>query len=119
MKIKHMLKYYISIILLFSFNLSLFPQTENDSISFKNKFGLRVGVDLGKILNSAFSDDYEGIEINADLRILKYIYISSEVGTEKKIITNDYLNTESKGNYLKVGGDYNMYNNWLEMSLKK
>ena len=115
MKIKHMLKYYISIILLFSFNLSLFSQTENDSISFKNKFGLRVGVDLGKILNSAFSDDYEGIEINADLRILKYIYISSEVGTEKKIITNDYLNTESKGNYLKVGGDYNMYNNWLGM----
>ena len=105
MKIKHMLKYYISIILLFSFNLSLFSQTENDSISFKNKFGIRVGTDLSKILNSAFNEDYEGIEINADFRILKNIYISSEVGTEKKITTNDYLNTESKGNYLKAGGD--------------
>ena len=115
MKIKHMLKYYISIILLFNFNLSLFSQTENDSISFKNKFGLRIGTDLSKILNSAFNDDYEGIEINADFRILKNIYISSEVGTEKKITTNDYLNTESKGNYLKAGGDYNMYNNWLGM----
>ena len=115
MKIKHMLKYYISIILLFSFNLSLFSQTENDSISFKNKFGIRVGTDLSKILNSAFNEDYEGIEINADFRILKNIYISSEVGTEKKITTNDYLNTESKGNYLKAGGDYNMYNNWLGM----
>ena len=58
MKIKHMLKYYISIILLFSFNLSLFSQTENDSISFKNKFGIRVGTDLSKILNSAFNEDY-------------------------------------------------------------
>ena len=115
MKIKHMLKYYISIILLFHSYISLFSQTKTDSISFKNKFGLRVGVDLGKILNSAFNDDYDGIEINADLRILKNIYVSSEIGTEKKIITNDYLSTESKGNYLKAGGDYNMYANWLGM----
>jgi len=110
-----MLKYYISIIFLFHSYISLFSQTKTDSISFKNKFGLRVGVDLGKILNSAFNDDYDGIEINADLRILKNIYVSSEIGTEKKIITNDYLSTESKGNYLKAGGDYNMYANWLGM----
>ena len=115
MKIKHMLKYYISIIFLFNSYILSFSQTETDSISFKNKFGIRVGVDLSKILNSAFSDDYEGIEINADLRILKNVYISSEIGTEKKIITNDYLSTESKGNYLKAGGDYNMYTNWLGM----
>ena len=115
MKIKRMLKYYISIILLFNAHILSFSQTETDSISFKNKFGIRVGVDLGKILNSVFSDDYEGIEINADLRILKNVYISSEIGTEKKIVTNDYLSTESKGNYLKAGGDYNMYTNWLGM----
>ena len=115
MKIKHMLKYYISIIFLFNSYILSFSQTETDSISFKNKFGIRVGVDLSKILNSAFSDDYEGIEINADLIILKNVYISSEIGTEKKIITNDYLSTESKGNYLKAGGDYNMYTNWLGM----
>ena len=115
MKIKHMLKYYISIIFLFNSYILSFSQTETDSISFKNKFGIRVGVDLSKILNSAFSDDYEGIEINADLRILKNVYISSGIGTEKRIITNDYLSTESKGNYLKAGGDYNMYTNWLGM----
>jgi len=110
-----MLKYYISIILAFNFFISSFSQTETDSISIKNKFGLRAGVDLSKILNSAFNDDYEGFEINADLRILKNIYISAEIGTEKKIISNDYLNTEAKGNYLKAGGDYNMYTNWLGM----
>lgn len=115
MKINHMLKYYISIILAFNFFISSFSQTETDSISIKNKFGLRAGVDLSKILNSAFNDDYEGFEINADLRILKNIYISAEIGTEKKIISNDYLNTEAKGNYLKAGGDYNMYTNWLGM----
>ena len=115
MKINHMLKYYISIILVFNFFINSFSQIETDSISIKNKFGLRAGVDLSKILNSAFNDDYEGFEINADLRILKNIYISAEIGTEKKIISNDYLNTEAKGNYLKAGGDYNMYTNWLGM----
>ncbi|MAV00352.1 MAG: hypothetical protein CMC37_02065 [Flavobacteriaceae bacterium] len=115
MKINHMLKYYISIILAFNFFINSFSQTEADSISIKNKFGLRAGVDLSKLLNSAFNDDYEGFEVSADLRILKNIYISAEIGTEKKIISNDYLNTEAKGNYLKAGGDYNMYTNWLGM----
>ena len=115
MKINHMLKYYISIILVFNFFINSFSQIETDSISIKNKFGLRAGVDLSKILNSAFNDDYEGFEINADLRILKNIYISAEIGTEKKSRSNDYLNTEAKGNYLKAGGDYNMYTNWLGM----
>tara|TARA_B100001113_G_scaffold85383_1_gene68012 strand:+ start:3053 stop:3742 length:690 start_codon:yes stop_codon:yes gene_type:complete len=110
-----MLKYYISIILVFNFFINSFSQIETDSISIKNKFGLRAGVDLSKLLNSAFNDDYEGFEVNADLRILKNIYISAEIGTEKKIISNDYLNTEAKGNYLKAGGDYNMYTNWLGM----
>lgn len=110
-----MLKYYISIILAFNFFINSFSQTETDSISIKNKFGLRAGVDLSKLLNSAFNDDYEGFEVSADLRILKNIYISAEIGTEKKIISNDYLNTEAKGNYLKAGGDYNMYTNWLGM----
>ena len=110
-----MLKYYISIILAFNFFIYSFSQTEADSISIKNKFGLRAGVDLSKLLNSAFNDDYEGFEVSADLRILKNIYISAEIGTEKKIISNDYLNTEAKGNYLKAGGDYNMYTNWLGM----
>jgi len=110
-----MLKYYISIILVFNFFINSFSQIETDSISIKNKFGLRAGVDLSKLLNSAFNDDYEGFEVNADLRILKNIYISAEIGTEKKIIFNDYLNTEAKGNYLKAGGDYNMYTNWLGM----
>ena len=110
-----MLKYYISIILAFNFFINSFSQTEADSINIKNKFGLRAGVDLSKLLNSAFNDDYEGFEVNADLRILKNIYISAEIGTEKKIISNDYLNTEAKGNYLKAGGDYNMYTNWLGM----
>jgi len=115
MKINRMLKYYISIILVFNFFINSFSQIETDSISIKNKFGLRAGVDLSKLLNSAFNDDYEGFEVNADLRILKNIYISAEIGTEKKIIYNDYLNTEAKGNYLKAGGDYNMYTNWLGM----
>tara|TARA_B100001996_G_scaffold336099_1_gene287162 strand:+ start:1139 stop:1828 length:690 start_codon:yes stop_codon:yes gene_type:complete len=110
-----MLRYYISIILVITFCIKSFSQIETDSISIKNKFGLRAGVDLSKLLNSAFNDDYEGFEINIDIRLLKNIYVSAEIGTEKKNTTNEYLNIEGKGNYLKAGGDYNMYNNWLGM----
>ena len=115
MKIKHMLKYYISTIFFFYIIINSFSQTENDSTTVKNKFGLRIGTDLSKVINSAFNEDYEGIELNADIRILKNIYVSSEVGTEKKIVSNEYISTQSKGSYIKVGGDYNMYNNWLGM----
>ncbi len=45
--------------------------TENDSIKFKQKYGIRIGGDLSKIVRSFVDEDYQGFELNADYRLTK------------------------------------------------
>ena len=87
----------------------------NDSIIIKEKYGLRVGGDIGKLVRSFVDDDYTGFEISGDYRLKKRLYIAGEVGFEKKNTVNDYLNITTNGSYIKAGIDYNMYQNWLDM----
>jgi hypothetical protein len=87
----------------------------NDSIKIKQKYGLRVGGDIGKLIRSFADDNYKGFEVNADYRIKQKLYIAGELGTEEKTTINDYLDVTTKGSYLKAGVDYNMYINWLDM----
>lgn len=87
----------------------------SDSIQIKEKYGLRLGVDLGKIVRSQIDDDYYGFEISGDFRLKKKLYIASEIGIEEKNDITTYLDITTKGTYLKAGIDYNMYQNWLDM----
>jgi hypothetical protein len=89
--------------------------TVNDSIKIKEKYGLRLGGDIGKLARSFFDDEYTGFEISADYRIKKRLYIAGELGFDEKNTTTDYLNVTTSGSYLKAGVDYNMYQNWLDM----
>jgi hypothetical protein len=89
--------------------------TVNDSIKIKEKYGLRLGGDIGKLARSFFDDEYTGFEVSADYRIKKRLYIAGELGFDEKNTTTDYLNVTSSGSYLKAGIDYNMYQNWLDM----
>ena len=93
------------------------PPTETitDSIKYQQKYGLRVGADLSKLIRSFVDDDYKGFEINGDYRLTKTWYVAGEIGTEEKITTTDFLSVTAKGNYFKAGADYNMYKNWLGM----
>lgn len=86
-----------------------------DSSSLKKQYGLRLGLDIGKIVRTLIDDDYKGFEINADYRYSKNLFIAGEIGTEEKTTTTEFLNSTGKGNYLKAGIDYNMYQNWLDM----
>lgn len=86
-----------------------------DSAKVRLKYGLRVGGDIGKLIRSAIDDDYKGFEINGDFRITKSLYAAAELGTEEKNTVTDYMDITSKGSYLKIGVDYNMYENWLDM----
>ncbi|WP_225312477.1 DUF6048 family protein [Pseudotamlana haliotis] len=90
-------------------------KTKNDSTSVKLKYGLRAGADVGKLIRSAFDDDYQGFEINADFRLSKHLYVAGEFGHEEKSTITDYMDISSQGSYLKAGVDYNMYDNWLNM----
>jgi hypothetical protein len=112
-----MLKYIISTALCC---LSFLTIAQNDSIpqdslKHKQKYGLRLGVDLSKLARTAFQDDYTGFEINGDYRLTKNLYIAGEFGNEEKTTSTDFLNSTAKGTYFKAGIDYNMYQNWLDM----
>jgi hypothetical protein len=85
-----------------------------DSVKVKNqKYGLRVGVDLAKPLRTLLDDTYSGFEVNADFRLTDRLYAAVELGSEKKDRFEDNLNSKTNGSYIKVGGDYNAYNNWV------
>ena len=113
-----MSKYSISIFTGLIMSLASFAQTEAiplDSISFEEKYGLRIGADIGKLVRSFIDDDYTGFEISGDYRITKDFYVAGELGTEERTTSTDFLNSTAKGNYIKAGIDYNMYRNWFGM----
>jgi hypothetical protein len=90
-------------------------EIEQDTIKFKQKYGLRLGGDLNKLVRTFIDDDYTGFEINADYRYSKNLYIAGELGIEEKTTSVEFLNSTAKGSYFKAGIDYNMYKNWLDM----
>lgn len=122
MKPKHILHYYISTLLLVLV-CSVNVQAQNEGTSKKRqdstvvniKYGLRFGVDTGKLIRSFLDDEYTGLELVADYRITKKLYLAGEIGNEERINVTDFLNTTTKGSYFKAGIDYNLYQNWLDM----
>ncbi|MCK5401260.1 MAG: hypothetical protein KAJ28_06465, partial [Flavobacteriaceae bacterium] len=118
MKPQLMLKYFISINFAMLMFFSAGAQNDSivqDSTKYKQKYGLRLGGDLSKILRTVIDDDYTGFEINADYRYSKNLYIAGELGIEEKTTSTEFLNSTAKGSYFKAGVDYNMYKNWLNM----
>lgn len=81
----------------------------------KDRYGVRVGVDLYKLTRGLYDSNYKGIELVGDYRLTKNYYAAAELGSEDKTTEDDRLNTTTKGTYLKVGFDYNVYENWLDM----
>ena len=91
-------------------------ETKKDSIpTKKERYGLRVGVDLFKLTRSFYEKDYRGLELVGDYRLTRRYYLAAEIGNENKTVDDDQLNFTTKGTYLKVGFDYNSYENWLGM----
>ena len=105
MKINPMSRFFTSIILTLTFNS--FSASTNDTIE---KFGIRAGIDIQKIIKSATDNDYTGLSISGDIRLKESLYIFSELGNEEKIISNYYLNSKVKGNYLKCGVNFKLNN---------
>ncbi|PTM08270.1 MAG: hypothetical protein DA407_08500 [Bacteroidetes bacterium] len=118
MKLQLMLKYSISTILILLVCTTTLAQNEttaSDSIKYAQKYGLRLGGDLSKLVRTFIDDDYSGFEINGDYRLTKDLYIAGEIGFEENTTATDYLNSTANGSYFKGGIDYNMYQNWFGM----
>ena len=119
MKKKQIYLFIISII--FSLN-SLFSQTENiDSDSLIKKYKLfninklRLGIDLSNPIRSSSNDDNLNYEIVGDLQITDNLYLATEYGSTDRYIEDENINFNSIGKYLKIGFDFNMFNNWVGM----
>jgi hypothetical protein len=119
-----MYKYFISICLLFvvAENFSqeqkkeIVLAAEKDTLVYKTNYGLRLGIDISRPILAALNSDYTGYEVLGDYRIKKNLYVAAEVGYEEKTSVEDYSNSTSKGNYIRLGVNLNAYNNWLDMN---
>lgn len=104
--------------------IDLNPQ---DSVRYDEPYGLRAGVDLGRLLRSFYDSDYTGLEIVGDYRISRKLYLATELGTEERTRSEELgnevnpgrfeiYNYTTSGSYIKLGVDYNTYENWYGMN---
>ena len=101
MKINLMLKYFIStLVTLFCIAIQTNATVSNDSLK---KYGIRIGTDLQKLIKSASLQEYNGISLNADIRLKESIFLFTEIGNEKKIVEYSSVDSEISGNYIKLG----------------
>lgn len=116
-----MLRYCFSLMwvvfpLLLSAQNSSVPQpVDSVQISYPQRYGLRIGTDLYKASRNIWDKNYKGFEITADYRWNKNIYIAAEIGSDKRFKEDYQLSYTTKGNYLKIGADYNLHNNWMDL----
>lgn len=118
-----MYKYFISIFFLFVL-VDAFSQEQKkdtlsipkDSIVYKSPYGIRVGIDISKPILSNVSNSYSGLEIVGDYRIKKNLFLAAELGYEEETTDEDFTNSTAKGSYIRLGVNYNAYENWLDMN---
>ena len=127
-----MLKYFTSTLLGFCFFCGMAQdpsaaEAAKDSVEYKQEYGLRVGVDLSRPLLTFLDEDYTGLEFVGDYRITEKLYLAAELGNEKKTRQEELGNVDggnpaalynftTSGSYIKLGVDYNTYENWYGMN---
>lgn len=117
-----MLKYFISLLFCLSLVNSFSQKKQEnktikkDSIVYKTGYGLRIGADISKPALAIFDKSYSGLELVGDYRISKKWYIATEIGYEDETTYEDFTTSSANGSYIRLGSNYNAYNNWLDMN---
>jgi len=100
----------------------LVSQTElniSDSLVIKDKLltmnKLSLGVDLFKPIKSSSNGDNLNYEIVGDLQLTENLYLAGEYGIVDRIIEDENINFNSYGSFLRIGFNYNMFENWVGM----
>ncbi|RPE00034.1 hypothetical protein EGM88_01875 [Aureibaculum marinum] len=112
-----MLRYCINLLFLLAFTVSYtqgIGSEQKDTI-YLNKYGLRVGIDLYNPIHTAVDNNRKGLEIVGDYRISKKLFAATELGYLENTTDEDFMNFTTNGSYIKLGVDYNAYENWLDM----
>jgi len=104
--LKYIISFFTAIIV-----FPLFSQQENDSTKTKSIYGLKIGMDLSKQIRMLTEPDYKGLVLMVDYRLMDKLFVAFELGTEDKLIENEVLNFKTKGSFIKIGANYNVYKN--------
>ena len=68
-----------------------------------------------KPIKSSSDGDNLNYEIVGDLQITENLYLAGEYGSIDRLIEDENINFNSSGNFLRIGFNYNMFNNWVGM----
>jgi hypothetical protein len=109
---QHIFLYFIS---LFTIFYTFSQEVKKDTIILKETYGLRVGIDLFNPVATIIDSDRKGLELVADYRLNHNFYAASEVGFIDNFSDEDNFDFQTKGQYIKLGVNYNTYQNWLNM----
>lgn len=112
---KLMLKYSFSILFTLVSLVNFAQEQPKDTTKKTQRYGLRIGADISKLARTLYDKNYKGLELVADYRLTKKMYLAGELGNENKTTDDDRVNFTTKGTYFKVGFDSNFYENWLDM----
>lgn len=88
---------------------------QQDTISYQERYGLSLGIDLNKLSRSIYDEDFQGLQFYGDYRINKDVFLAAELGFDDVIFRNQVLVNKTTGGYLKLGANWNVYDNWLGM----
>ena len=105
---KYMSKFTFSILLILTSFLVIAQKTKTDSIPPKiEKYGIRFGADISKLVQSFYDKNYKGIEFVGDYRVTKNYYLAGELGNENidmdiTDMVNDWLSGGSVNNGIGV-----------------
>lgn len=91
----------------------------SDSLQIKKYpdiYGLRIGIDALSASRNLWEKDFTGLDIQADYRLNKSWYAAVEAGFVNKYKDEDRLDFTTKGSYIRIGADKNVYKNWLDMN---
>ena len=104
-----------SISLLISFTAFSQEEKVQDTVKTKVSYGIRVGVDLSKPLKSYLDEDSKGFALVGDIKVATNYYAAEDLGFDDVTTEEDYMNFSTKGSYIKLGINYNAYDNWKGM----
>lgn len=119
MKKKQIYLFIISICLSTNMLIGQTESNSNDTLIKKDKLlninKIRFGFDLLKPIASSSEGDNLNYEIVGDLQLTENIYLAGEYGLVDKVIEDENINFNSTGSFLRIGFDYNMFENWIGM----
>lgn len=115
MKPKRIFLLLTSLAIFFPGILHAQEEEAEDSLIVREKYGLRLGIDISKPIRSLIEEDYQGLQITGDYRIYRNYYLAGELGNEENVISEANVTASAKGSYIKLGANYNAYHNWAGM----